>query len=64
MPVTACAAERNWSKFGLLFVANRNALGLEIAQSIVFVQQNDPVTRASRKRARGADGATNVFVTE
>jgi hypothetical protein len=50
--------------FGLLFVANRNALGLDIAQSIVFVQQNDPVARASRKRARGADGATNVFVTE
>jgi hypothetical protein len=61
MPVTACSAERNWSKFGLLFVANLNALGLSAAQSLVFVQQNDEVARASRKRARAADDATDTL---
>jgi hypothetical protein len=46
--VTACAAERNWSKWGATFVPNRNALGLEKAQDLIFVQQNDPMTRAKR----------------
>jgi hypothetical protein len=47
MPVTACAAERNWSKWGATFAPNRNALGLEVAQNMIFVQQNDPATRCS-----------------
>ena len=42
------------TKFGLLFVANRNALGLQVAQNLVFVQQNDEIAQASRTRARGA----------
>jgi hypothetical protein len=62
MPISACSAERCWSKFGLLFASNRSALGLEVAQSLVFVQQNDEVARAGRKRARGADEDTDVFV--
>jgi hypothetical protein len=47
MPVTACAAERNWSKWGATFVPNRNALGLEVAQTVISVQQNDLATRCS-----------------
>jgi hypothetical protein len=49
MPVTACAAERNWSKWGATFVPNRNALGLQTAQDLIFVQQNDPMTWAKRE---------------
>jgi hypothetical protein len=48
MPVTACAAERNWSRWGLTFVPNRNRLGLGSAQKLIFVQQNDPATRSVR----------------
>lgn len=42
MPVTACASERNWSRWGQTYVPNRNALGLETAQKLIFVQQNTP----------------------
>ena len=44
MPVTACAAEPNWSKWGATFMPNRNRLGLESAKKLIFVQQNDPAT--------------------
>jgi hypothetical protein len=49
MPVSACAAERNWSRWGATFVPNRNRLGLEAAQKLIFVQQNDPGTRGERE---------------
>lgn len=62
MPATACAAECNWSKFGLLFAANRNALGLFVASSLIFVQQNDSVAGESRKHARGTGDDADVFV--
>lgn len=45
MPVTACAAERNWSRWGLTYLPNRGRLGLGAAQKLIFVQQNDPATR-------------------
>jgi hypothetical protein len=32
IPVTAYAAERNWRRWGLTFVPNRNRLGLKTAQ--------------------------------
>ena len=48
MPVTACGAERNWSKWGQTFVPNRNNLGLDVAQKMIFVQQNDPSARIAR----------------
>jgi hypothetical protein len=48
MPVTTCSAERNWSRWGLTFVPNRNRLGLESAQKLIFVQQNDPATLTVR----------------
>jgi hypothetical protein len=49
MCVTACAAERNWSHWGLMFVPNRNRLGLGQAQKLIFIQQNDPATRVQRE---------------
>jgi hypothetical protein len=48
MCVTACAAERNWSRWSLTFAPNRNALGLDTAQKVVFIQMNDPKTRIVR----------------
>jgi hypothetical protein len=48
MPVTSCSAERNWSKWGNSFVPNRNKLGLEVAKDMIYVQQNDPLTRLPR----------------
>jgi hypothetical protein len=36
MPVTACASERNWSKWGLAYVPNRNALGVASAEGDLF----------------------------
>jgi hypothetical protein len=49
MPVSACAGERNWSRWGATFVPNRNRLGLEVAQKLIFVQQNDAGTRGERE---------------
>lgn len=49
MPVTACSTERVNSKLGKVFTADRNALGLEKAEALVYVQQNDPVTRNERE---------------
>jgi hypothetical protein len=45
MPVSACAAERKWSQWGASFVPIRIRLGLEPAQTLMFVQQNDVGTR-------------------
>ena len=44
MPASACSVERVNSKLGNTFVPNRNALGAEAAQDLVYVQQNDPLT--------------------
>lgn len=46
MPVSACAAKRNLSKCG----PHRNILGIEAAEKLIFVQQNDPATYAERER--------------
>jgi hypothetical protein len=48
MPVTSCAAERNWSKWGNTFVPNMNSLSLDAAKDTIYVQQNDPLTRLNR----------------
>ena len=45
---TACASERNWSRWGLVFTPNRNLLGLEQASKLVDIQSNDPMTRFGR----------------
>ena len=53
-PVTACAASGEphfrllWSKWGASFSPDRTKLGLEVAQKMIFVQQNDPATRELR----------------
>jgi hypothetical protein len=49
MPVAACAAEGNWSKWGATFLPNRDRLGLDTAEKLIFVQQNDPTTRTERR---------------
>ena len=42
------ASERNWSRWGLVFIPNRNLLGLEQASKLVYIQSNDPMTRVAR----------------
>jgi hypothetical protein len=61
MPVTSCAAERNWSKWGKVCVANRANLGIETAEKMIFISQNDPETRL--KRGEDGDTYTDAFVS-
>ena len=35
MRTTACAAERNWSKWGLMYAKNRSCLGRERAEQMI-----------------------------
>jgi len=37
MHTTACAAERNWSKWGLVYVKNRSRLSKDRAQKMIFL---------------------------
>ena len=43
------AAQRSLSKWGATFVPNRNRLGLETAEKLIFVQQNDPAASDERE---------------
>jgi hypothetical protein len=47
--VSACSAERNWSKWGAIFVPHHNRLRLEPEQKLICLQQNDPGTRGERE---------------
>ncbi len=38
--VTTCAAERNWSAWGLVYTKTRNRLGIERAEKLVFIAGN------------------------
>jgi hypothetical protein len=40
MPVTTCAAERNWSVWGQVYTKLRNRLGIERGEMIVFIRHN------------------------
>jgi hypothetical protein len=40
MPVTTCAAERNWSVWGQVYTKLRNRLAIERGEMIVFIRQN------------------------
>jgi hypothetical protein len=42
MHATACASERNWSKWGLLFAKNRASFSGAVSEKIVFVCENSP----------------------
>jgi hypothetical protein len=42
MPVTSCAAERNWSKWGKVYVVNRANLGIETAKKMIFFPRMVP----------------------
>jgi hypothetical protein len=39
--VPACAPERSWSRWGNLYHKPRNALDLQRAKQIIFLQEND-----------------------
>jgi hypothetical protein len=43
---TACAPERNWSKWGSLYDKKRNALDIQRAKQIIFLQENDAEGKA------------------
>jgi hypothetical protein len=60
MPVTSSSAERNWSQWGNVYVANRANQGIETVEKMIFISQNDPETRLKR----GEDGVayTDAFV--
>jgi hypothetical protein len=38
---TACAPERNWSRWGNLYAKNRNALEIQKGKKMIFLQEND-----------------------
>ena len=39
MHTTACAAERNWSKWGLMYAKNRSRLGRERAEQMIIMME-------------------------
>jgi hypothetical protein len=45
MPATACATERNWTLWGQVFIKTRSCLGLQRAQDMIYVKQNDQLGR-------------------
>ena len=46
MPVTSCAAERNWTSWGQVYVKTRSNLGLQRVQDVIYVKANDTVAKA------------------
>ena len=40
MHVTTCAAERNWSQWGLLYTKQRNRLAIATAEKMIYVRAN------------------------
>lgn len=40
MHTTSCSAERNWSKWGLLFAKNRARLSRERAGQLIFLNEH------------------------
>ena len=46
MHTTACASERNWSKWDLIY-ANRARLGIERASQMIFLSENHEFTEFS-----------------
>ena len=47
MHTTACASERNWSNWGLMFAKNRARLGIERASQMILLPENHVVTEFS-----------------
>ena len=47
MHTTACASERNWSKWGLMFAKNRARLGIERASQMIFLSEKHVFTEFS-----------------
>ena len=47
MHTTACAPDRDWSKWGLMFAKNRARLGIERASIMIFLSENHVFTEFS-----------------
>jgi hypothetical protein len=45
MPAAACATERNRTIWGQVFIKTRSCLGLQRAQDMIYVKQNDQLGR-------------------
>ena len=43
MPVTSCAAERNLTIWGQVYVKTRSNLGLQRAQDVIYVKAKDTI---------------------
>ena len=46
MPVTSCAAGRNWTIWGQVYMKRRANLGLQRAQDLIYVKANDTIAKA------------------
>ena len=46
MPVTSCAAERNWTIWGQVYIKTRSNLVLQRAQDLIYVKANDTIAKA------------------
>ena len=44
MHTTACASERNWSRWGLMFANNRARLGIDRASQMICLAENHVAT--------------------
>ena len=45
MSVTSCAAERNWTVWGQVYVKTRSNLGLQRSQNLIYVKANDTIAK-------------------
>ena len=53
MPVTSCAAERNWTIWGQVYIKTRPNLGLQRAQHLIYVKANDNIAKAKPQTVDG-----------
>ena len=60
MPVTSCAAERNLTNWGQVYVKTHSNLGLRRVQDLVYVKANDTLAKA---RQQTVDDLVIVFDT-
>lgn len=50
---TTCAAERNWSVWGQVYISTRNALGIKSAEKMIFIKAN--ATQGDEEEQAGVD---------
>ena len=47
MPVTSCAAERNWTIWGLVYIKTHSNLGMQRAQDVIYLKANGTIAKAT-----------------